>query len=109
MAIIVMACNKNGTSIKVNKNKERFELMAEYPHEKERQLSLFLQNSFKQDSRLLRQDLAIGKEVKLANGAVFYMRHNPRKLELEMLKAKNNAVGYQFFDEFVQGIKRVLD
>ncbi|WAC42348.1 hypothetical protein [Pedobacter sp. SL55] len=109
MFITVMACNRKETSIKVSKTADRFELIAQYPDDKEKQLSVFLQNSFKQDSGFLRQDLAVGKEIKLTNGVVFYIRHNPRKLELEMLKAKNNAVGHQFFDELVKGIKRVLN
>lgn len=109
MFITVMACNKSSTSIKVNKTKERYELLAEYPAKKEQQLKRYLYSAFGKDSLLLNENVEAGKEIKLGNGTVFYLRYNPKKLEIEMLLEKNNQKGYQFFDEMARGVKKALN
>ncbi|MFN0255454.1 hypothetical protein [Pedobacter ureilyticus] len=109
MIITVMACDKSATSIKVSKTIERYELLAEYPNRKEKRLKEYLKVAFGNDSLLLNEGVGAGKEVKLASGTVFYLRHNPNKLEIEMLKEKNSTKGYQFFDEMASGIKKALN
>lgn len=109
MFITVVACNSNSTSIKVSKTAERNELLAEYPNRKEKRLMEYLKVAFGSDSLLLKDGIDNGKEIKLASGAVFYLRHNPRKLEIEMLLERNNTKGYQFFDEMAKGVKEALN
>lgn len=109
MFVIVMACNKNGTSIKVNKTNDRYELTAEYPERKTSKVTEMLKATFKnQDSLLLTKSVSSGKEITLANGTTFYLRYNPGKLEMEMLLEKNNTTGYKYFDKMVVDIKRAL-
>lgn len=109
MIVIVMACNKKGTSVKVTKSVDRYELIAEYPEQQTEKVTEVLKSVFKnRDSLLLTKSVSEGKEIILANGATFYLRYNPRKLEIEMLKEKNNLKGRQFFDEMTNEIKKVL-
>lgn len=109
MVIIVIACNKQGTSIKVNKTKERYELVAAYPNRKTEKVEKYLITVLANGDSVLRNaNINTGKEVKLANGVVFYLRYNPGKLEMEMLLEKNNRTGYQYFDEMAKGIKAAI-
>lgn len=110
IAIIVMACNKKGTSIQLDKTKERYELTATYPNSKTEKLEGYLKAVLQNgDSVLHTEDIHVGKEIRLANGAVFYLRHNPGKLEMEMLVVKNNNKGYQYFDKVANGVKELLN
>lgn len=107
MVIIVMACNKQETSIKVNKTKERYELSAAYPNRKTEKLEKYLAAALG-DSILHHEQINTGKEIRLANGAVFYLRYNPGKLEMEMLLQKNSTIGRTYFDEMSRSIQDVL-
>lgn len=109
MVIIVMACNRKGTSFKLKKTPERYELVAAYPNRKtgevEKYLTTVLGNG---DSILFNANINTGKEVKLANGVVFYLRYNPGKLEMEMLLEKNNIAGHKYFDEMAKEVKKAI-
>jgi len=107
--IIVMACNQEKTAINVNKTTEYYKLLAEYPFHKEKRLKDSLNAAFARDSLLLGVGIEAGKEVKLANGAVFYLKHDNRKLEVEMLLEKNNLKDRQFFDEMTSKVKNALN
>ncbi len=109
MIAMLIACDQGRTSVKVNKTLGRYELLAEYPEKKEKLVQEYLKMAFKKDSSLLKEGIDLGKEIKLSNRAIFYLRHNSGKLEIEMLKEKNNFKGNQFFDEIVGGIKKVLE
>ncbi len=112
MVILTMiyACNQGRTSVKVSKTDTRYEMLAEYPERKTEKVLDVLKNAFKdQDSLLLNKNLSSGKELTLANGAVFYLRFNPGKLEMELLNSKNNATGLEFFDKMVRGVKRAVN
>ncbi|RZK00450.1 MAG: hypothetical protein EOO43_25190 [Flavobacterium sp.] len=108
MVIIVIACSKQGTSIKVNKTKERYELVAAYPNRKTEKLEEYLKTVLGNGDIILREDIKTGKEIRLANSTIFYLRYNPGKLEMEMLLEKNNRTGYQYFDEMAKGIKAAI-
>jgi hypothetical protein len=110
MAIIVMACNKHETSLMVKKTNERLELSAIYPEYKQRKMNDVLKEIFKgKDSLLLTKDLTVGKEVKLSNGAIFYLRYHPGKLELEMLLERNKNAGRKYFDTLSRQLKHALN
>jgi hypothetical protein len=110
MIIIVMACNSKGTSIKINKTKHRHELVADYPGRKTKKLERYLNAALENgDDILLDEQAGTGKEIKLTNGTVFYLRYNPGKLEMEMLMEKNNATGHKFFDQITEGVKEALN
>lgn len=110
LAVLIMACNKSGTSIKVNKTKERYELIAAYPKRKDEKVMQVLKTAFKRkDSLLLTKSVSDGKEITLANGTVFYLRYNPGKLEMEMLLQKNNRTGLKYFDEMAANVKTALN
>lgn len=110
LAVTVMACSTNETAIKVEKTKERLELSATYPKEKQQQFDAFLANVFKgKDSLLLTNDLSVGKEIKLSNGAIFYTRYNPGKLEMEMLLERNDLTGEKYFDTLSKQVKKALE
>lgn len=109
MFVVAMACNRNGTSIKVNKTAVRYELLAEYPVKKQVRLNKYLKAVMKKDSLLLKNTGDAGREIRLSNGATFYLKHNAGKLEMEMLKEKNNAKGLQFFDVITNEIRNALN
>ncbi|WP_461789567.1 hypothetical protein [Pedobacter sp.] len=109
-AFIVTACNEQETSLKVKKTNERLELSAVYPKNKQAKVEDMLKEIFKgKDSLLLTNDLTVGKEVKLTNGAVFYVRYHPGKLELEMLLERNKVVGREYFDMLSAHVKTALN
>jgi len=109
MVIIVMACNRQGTSVKVSKNRDRYELVAAYPNRKTEKLEKYLAAVLGDgDSILHHGQINTGKEIRLANGAVFYLRYNPGKLEMEMLLQKNSIIGRTYFDEMSRSIQDVL-
>jgi len=109
MAITVMACNETDTSISVKKTQDRYELSAAYPKKRDVNVIKVLKAAFlAKDSLLLNKSLSSGKEITLANGAVFYLRYNPGKLEMEMLLEKNNTTGLRFFDKMTADVKSAL-
>lgn len=109
MFIVGVACNKNGTSVVVNKTKDRYELVAEYPKRKTEHLEKYLKSVLGKDNHLLADEqINTGKEIRLNNVIVFYLRYNPGKLEMEMLLEKNNTEGYRYFDQVAAGVKRAL-
>lgn len=110
MALTVMACNEQSTSVEVKKTNERFELSAKYPKNKQPKFDAVLKEVFKgKDSLLLNQNLSVGKELTLSNGAVFYTRYNPGKLEMEMLLERNNMNGRKYFDTLSAQVKKALE
>lgn len=110
MITMIYACNRGRTSVRVSKTASRYEMVAVYPERKTEKVLAILKDSFKdQDSLLLSKDLNGGKEVNLANGAVFYLRFNPGKLEMELLRSKNSTVGLEFFDKMVRRVKSVVN
>lgn len=109
LAVLIVACNKGGISITVNKTKERYELVAAYPKGKDDKIMQVLKTAFQnQDSLLLTRSVSDGKEITLANGTVFYLRYNPGKLEMEMLLEKNNRNGLKYFDTIAANVKEAL-
>ena len=110
MAVTVMACNEQRTSVEVKKNGERFELLAKYPQNKQLKIDAILHEVFKgRDTLLSTNQLTVGKEIKLSNGAVFYARYNPGKLEMEMLLERNNIAGHKYFDTLSTKLKKALE
>jgi len=112
MVILTMiyACNQGRTSVKVSKTSSRYEMLAQYPERKTEKVLDVLKDLFKdQDSLLLNKNLSSGKELTLANGAVFYLRFNPGKLEMELLNSKNDRNGLEFFDKMVRKIKSAVN
>ena len=110
MAAMLYACNQGRTSVRVSKTANRYEMVAVYPERKTGKVLDVLRDSFKeQDTLLLNKNLSAGKELTLANGAVFYLRFNPGKLEMELLRAKNSTVGLEFFDKMVRRVKGVVN
>jgi hypothetical protein len=112
MVILTMiyACNQGRTSVKISKTAARYEMLAEYPERKTEKVLDVLKDSFKdQDTILLNKNLSGGKELTLANGAVFYLRFNPGKLEMELLNSKNSAAGLEFFDKMVRKVKSAVN
>lgn len=112
MVVVTMiyACNQGRSSVKVSKTATRYELVAEYPERKTAEVLDVLKDSFKdQDTLLLNKNLGAGKELSLANGAVFYIRFNPGKLEMELLNSKNGRNGLEFFDKIVRKVKSAVN
>lgn len=110
LATLIYACNQGRTSVKVSKTATRYEMTAIYPERKTASVLLALKDSFKdQDTLLLNKNLGAGKELSLANGAVFYLRFNPGKLEMELLNAKNDQKGFDFFDKLVREVKSAVN
>jgi len=110
MAAMLYACNQGRTSVKISKTATRYELVAQYPERKTEKVLDVLRDSFKdQDTLLLNKNLSVGKELTLANGTVFYLRFNPGKLEMELLRAKNSDTGLNFFDKMVRKIKSAVN
>ena len=110
LATMIYACNQGRTSVKISKTASRYEMLAEYPERKTEKVLDVLKDSFKdQDTILLNKNLSAGKELTLANGAVFYLRFNPGKLEMELLNSKNNTAGLEFFDKMVRKVKSAVN
>ncbi len=112
MVILTMiyACNQGRTSVKVSKTATRYEMLAEYPEQKTEKVLDVLKDAFKdQDSLLLNKNLSSGRELTLTNGAVFYLRFNPGKLEMELLNSKNDKNGLEFFDKMVREVKSAVN
>jgi|GEM_PF-3042087 len=107
---MIYACNQGRTSVKVSKTATRYEMLAEYPERKTESVLDVLKDAFKdQDSLLLNKNLSSGRELTLANGAVFYLRFNPGKLEMELLNSKNDKNGLEFFDRMVRKVKNAVN
>jgi hypothetical protein len=110
LGLFLGACNLNysNTSIKVKETAERYELTAKYPKTKAVFVQHCLKSTLKEDSIQLDEGVQAGKEMVLGNGVKFYLRSNPGKLEAEMIKSKNSALGYRYFDSMVKQIEATL-
>ena len=100
--------NNHNTSISVSENERTYKLSANFSRNKTKTVHEYMDKKLNKYTELSFVNSEIDGDVRLNNGATFYVKSLPGKLEIELDKRENSTEAYAVVKDMCSGIKDVV-
>lgn len=94
--------------VSISETKTNYEFHSTYNKDKTNQVLAYMDNTIAKGSSSRFKNMQVDAQMTLDNGASFYIRSYPGKLDLKLDKRKNSAEIYARFKNMCEGLKDLI-